>query len=127
MNTVQFSNHAGYRQLKGFRTSAAQIEELWEGLKLSGLHEFDMMLTGYVPGAEQLEVVGKIGQEAKAQRSCFWCMCNCTPKIDRADEEVLDPVMGDRGRLYVSEAVVPVYKSLVSRADMIVPNQFEAE
>jgi len=40
---------------------------------------------------------------------------------------VLDPVMGDQGRLYVSEGVVPVYKSLLSHADMVVPNQFEAE
>jgi pyridoxal/pyridoxine/pyridoxamine kinase len=41
--------------------------------------------------------------------------------------EVLDPVMGDQGRLYVSEGVVPVYKSLLSYADLIVPNQFETE
>jgi len=35
--------------------------------------------------------------------------------------------MGDQGRLYVTEGVVPVYKSLVPHADLIVPNQFEAE
>ena len=40
---------------------------------------------------------------------------------------VLDPVMGDQGRLYVSEGVVPIYRSLISHADMIVPNQFETE
>jgi pyridoxine kinase len=40
---------------------------------------------------------------------------------------VLDPVMGDRGMLYVNEDVVPVYKSLVPHADLIVPNQFETE
>lgn len=40
---------------------------------------------------------------------------------------VLDPVMGDRGRLYVSPDIVPVYKSLLSDADLILPNQFEAE
>lgn len=40
---------------------------------------------------------------------------------------VLDPVMGDQGRIYVNEDVVPAYKSLVSHADLILPNQFEAE
>lgn len=35
--------------------------------------------------------------------------------------------MGDQGRLYVSEDVVPTYKSLIGHADLIVPNQFEAE
>lgn len=40
---------------------------------------------------------------------------------------VLDPVMGDQGRLYVSEDVVPVYRNLLRDADLILPNQFEAE
>ena len=76
LNTVQFSNHAGYHQLKGFRTTAAQIVELFEGLKMSGLlGGFDMMLTGYVPGAEELEAVGRVALEVKGTtaRGCFWC------------------------------------------------------
>lgn len=40
---------------------------------------------------------------------------------------VLDPVMGDEGHLYVQEDVVPVYKNLLRDADLILPNQFEAE
>jgi len=35
--------------------------------------------------------------------------------------------MGDDGRLYVSEDVVPAYKGLLKDADLILPNQFEAE
>ena len=35
--------------------------------------------------------------------------------------------MGDNGRLYVSEDVVPAYKALLQYADLILPNQFEAE
>ncbi|KAF8245977.1 Ribokinase-like protein [Wilcoxina mikolae CBS 423.85] len=114
LNSVQFSNHSGYGQLKGFRTTAQQIVDLFEGMKMSGLLEgFDMMLTGYVPGERELEAVGEIAKEVKeTKRSCFW---------------LLDPVMGDQGKLYVSEGVVPVYKSLVPHADLIVPNQFEAK
>lgn len=35
--------------------------------------------------------------------------------------------MGDQGRLYVTEDVVPAYKRLLREADLILPNQFEAE
>lgn len=114
LNTVQFSNHSGYRQLKGFRTSAQQLADLFAGLKMNGLQQnVDMILTGYVPGEEELVEVGKIARGVKETKgSCFW---------------LLDPVMGDQGRLYVSEGVVPVYKSLLPYADLIVPNQFETE
>lgn len=76
-----------------------------------------MMLSGYVPGAAALEAVGQIGQELKEKAkskpgSFFW---------------VLDPVMGDNGNLYVAADVVPVYRSLVHHADLVLPNQFEAE
>lgn len=35
--------------------------------------------------------------------------------------------MGDEGRLYVNEDVVPAYKGLLMDADLILPNQYEAE
>lgn len=35
--------------------------------------------------------------------------------------------MGDQGRLYVNDDVVPAYKKLIHHADLILPNQFEAE
>ena len=76
-----------------------------------------MMLSGYIPGAPAVEAVGTIAEELKAKSkpkpgSFFW---------------VLDPVMGDNGKLYVAPDVVPAYKKLVHNADLILPNQFEAE
>ncbi|KAI0894846.1 Ribokinase-like protein [Annulohypoxylon nitens] len=119
LNTVQFSNHTGYRQWKGTRVSAQEITDLWDGLKQSYLDDIDMMLSGYVPGAEAVTAVGEIGKELRHKSeeagkpgNFFW---------------VLDPVMGDNGRLYVAETVVPAYKSLLHYADVILPNQFEAE
>ncbi|CAG9970765.1 unnamed protein product [Clonostachys byssicola] len=117
LNTVQFSNHTGYKQWKGSRVTAQEIEDLYEGLKQSYLDDFDMMLSGYIPGAEAVIAVGKIAKELKEKTKetpgkFFW---------------VLDPVMGDNGRIYVAEDVVPAYKSLLSSADLILPNQFEAE
>lgn len=35
--------------------------------------------------------------------------------------------MGDNGELYVAAEVVPIYKSIIPHADIILPNQFEAQ
>lgn len=77
------------------------------------------MLSGYCPSAALVEEVGKIGRELRSNAtskgkpgSFFW---------------VLDPVMGDNGRIYVAEDTVPMYKNLLKDADLILPNQFEAE
>ncbi|KAM0332319.1 hypothetical protein ACHAQA_002595 [Verticillium albo-atrum] len=119
LNTVQFSNHTGYRQWTGTKVTAQEIESLYEGLKNSYLDDFDMMLSGYIPGAEAVAAVGRIGKELREKSSAgsapgsfFW---------------VLDPVMGDNGKLYVAEEVVPAYQALVEYADLVLPNQFEAE
>ncbi|KAI0466480.1 Ribokinase-like protein [Xylaria cf. heliscus] len=117
LNTVQFSNHTGYRRVKGTKLAAQEITDLWDGLKQSHLDSFDMMLSGYVPGAAGVEAVGRIATELKTHAaskpgSFFW---------------VLDPVMGDNGKIYVAEDVVPAYQRLIHHADLILPNQFEAE
>jgi pyridoxine kinase len=76
-----------------------------------------MMLSGYCPSATVVEEVGKIARDIRLKAntrpgSFFWA---------------LDPVMGDNGRLYVPEETVPIYKGLLRDADLILPNQFEAE
>lgn len=43
-----------------------------------------------------------------------------------ASSTVLDPVMGDNGRLYVDPAIPAVYRTLLPHADLILPNAFEA-
>lgn len=35
--------------------------------------------------------------------------------------------MGDHGTLYVSPEIVPLYQHIIQYADVITPNQFEAE
>ncbi|KAJ5106168.1 hypothetical protein N7456_002843 [Penicillium angulare] len=117
LNTVHFSNHTGYRQFKGTRATAQEITDLYQGLCQSNLTDFDVMLSGYAPSAAAVEAVGAIGidlqtKAASKPGSFFW---------------VLDPVMGDQGRLYVNDDVVPAYKKMIQHADLILPNQFEAE
>jgi pyridoxine kinase len=110
-------NHLGYGQAKGTRATAQEITDLYTGLQDSGLSSFQMMLSGYLPGAASVEAVGALARDLKYKAimdpgSFFW---------------VLDPVMGDNGKLYVAEDVPPAYKTLIRDADLILPNQFEAE
>ena len=92
------------------------------------------MLSGYAPSAEAVDAIGSIARDLKLKASTkagsfFWSEC-IFPKSIRSDHLqilVLDPVIGDEGRIYVSEAVVPAYKALLRDADLILPNQFEAE
>jgi len=75
------------------------------------------MLSGYCPSASIVREVGKIARSLRTRSaskpgSFFW---------------VLDPVMGDNGRIYVDEDELPVYRDLLKDADLILPNQFEAE
>ncbi|KAL9074929.1 MAG: hypothetical protein Q9157_004199 [Trypethelium eluteriae] len=116
INTVNFSNHTAYKQFKGRKTPAEEITELYQGLKQSRLNDFDVMLSGYISTAEAVEAVGKIGRDLKFEA--------VAPPNHRV---VLDPVMGDNGSLYVGEDVVPAYKNVIIQADMILPNQYEAE
>lgn len=117
IHTVAYSNHVGYKRFSGRKSTPEEVAELYEGLKDTGLNNFDVMLSGYCPSAELVEQVGKIARERKLQASTkpgsfFW---------------VLDPVMGDNGRMYVAEETLPAYRSLLKDADLILPNQFEAE
>jgi hypothetical protein len=70
-------NHTAYKQVKGTKTSADQILELYEGLRQSNLTNFDILLTGYVPSAEAVRAIGKIGRDVKFNAgtkpgSFFW-------------------------------------------------------
>ena len=53
--------------------------DLYQGLKDSHIDDFDMLLTGYIPGAEGVETVGNIAKEMKvsckpANGRFFWGM-----------------------------------------------------
>ncbi|KAK9453354.1 Ribokinase-like protein [Dipodascopsis uninucleata] len=113
LNTVSFSNHTGYTQWQGERHSAQYIRQIFEGLKMNTLTEYDCVLTGYIPGAEAVAEAGSIVRELRQYNpELIW---------------ILDPVMGDESKLYVSPDVIPVYESLLKDATVITPNQFEAE
>jgi len=100
------------------------VLDLFQGLQNSGIDNFQYLLTGYLPDAATVAAVGSIAEKLKKKDpNIIWS------KFPRWHLLllVLDPVMGDDGHLYVAKEVVPVYKSIVPKADIILPNQYEAE
>jgi hypothetical protein len=70
-------NHTAYKQVKGTKTTAEEMLNLYEGLQQSNLTNFDILLTGYVPSAEAVQAIGKIGRDVKFNAgtkpgSFFW-------------------------------------------------------
>ncbi|CDO69691.1 hypothetical protein BN946_scf184851.g79 [Trametes cinnabarina] len=113
VNTVNFSNHSGYGRFGGPRTSAAELNQILNVMEQNGLLQQDRLLTGYIPGAEATAAVTALAKKLR----------------DRNSELVylLDPVLGDSGRLYVAPEVVPIYRDALPLATIITPNWFEVE
>ncbi|XP_067299490.1 pyridoxal (pyridoxine, vitamin B6) kinase a [Pseudorasbora parva] len=114
INSVQFSNHTGYEHWKGQVMTADELHVLYEGIKLNNTNHYDYVLTGYTRDDSFLEMVVDIVQELKRANPSLVYVC--------------DPVLGDNGAMYVPENLLPIYRNkVVPVADIITPNQFEAE
>uniref|UniRef100_A0A2K5W0Y1 Pyridoxal kinase n=2 Tax=Macaca fascicularis TaxID=9541 RepID=A0A2K5W0Y1_MACFA len=108
----------GYAHWKGQVLNSDELQELYEGLKLNNVNKYDYVLTGYTRDKSFLAMVVDIVRELKQQNPRLVYVC--------------DPVLGDKwdgeGSMYVPEDLLPVYKEkVVPVADIITPNQFEAE
>ncbi|KAI2809716.1 hypothetical protein RDWZM_003093 [Blomia tropicalis] len=115
INSVQFSNHTGYGTWKGQVLNETELRELYDGLKQNGLDRFyTHLLTGYARSPSFLEAMHSVIGEIKSNQSNAIYLC--------------DPVLGDNGRLYVPKELVPIFRDkIIPLADIITPNQFEAE
>lgn len=141
LNTVQLSNHTGYGKIYGQKLASDEIWTQYEGLVNIGMDkEYDSILTGYVPNAQGTQTVGKIAMDIveKRRKAIEEFEKTNNNKSDKGDEKnekprnvswILDPVIGDNGRFYVDEDVIPVYRDILKSGcvDTITPNQFEAE
>lgn len=114
INTVDLSNHTGYRMFRGMRKSACELKEIFCGLIENGFCEYDYVLIGYVGSAECLNTIKEFLDSI---------ITRYRPRI------VIDPVMGDNGKLYVNSACLDQYENIISSMDifLLTPNQFEAE
>lgn len=84
--------------------------ESWEKIGLH--HKFDGIATGYLGSARQIEIVRRFVREFSAEETLV----------------IVDPVMGDHGRLYSAYTVelCTELRKLVALADIITPNLTEA-
>jgi pyridoxine kinase len=116
INTVQFSNHTGYESWTGEVFTAAHLSGVWSGIRALGLvAECEAVLSGYMGSAE---IGGFILQAAGEVRLANPLALYCC-----------DPVMGDYASgFFVDKSLVDfITRKAVPDADIITPNQFEAE
>ena len=112
--TVNFSNHSGYKAMRGPVIPADQVAEVVKGIDERGvLPGIDAVLTGYqgspAIGTVILEAVALVKERNPAALYCA------------------DPVFGDVGRgIYVAEGIAEFMRDEVTpRADIMTPNLFE--
>jgi pyridoxine kinase len=107
--TITLSNHPGHGAPKGFRTQPEDMAQMLAALEaLGALHRLDAVLTGYFASPEQVEEVAKLIARA------------------RPSFVLVDPVIGDHGRLYVPEAIAQAIRThLLPLASCVTPNGFE--
>jgi len=113
VNTVNYSNHSGYGRIGGTKSTADDLNRIFDVMSQNELLRPDRLLTGYIPGAGPLSAVADLARKLKSQNPHLIYL--------------LDPVMGDAGSLYVASDVIPVYRSMLPLASIITPNWFEVE
>ncbi|KAJ0176597.1 hypothetical protein K1T71_007776 [Dendrolimus kikuchii] len=114
INTVQFSTHTAYKHIKGTILENEEMEQLIEGLMLNDVDYYTHFLTGYSRSPDSLKQIAEIIKKLRHRNPNLTYVC--------------DPVMGDNGKMYVPDEILPVYRDIVvPLADIITPNQFEAE
>lgn len=109
--TAVLSTHTGGFSGFTFRDLTDDIEPIvnhWKTLDI----KTDGIYTGYLGSYRQAEIVEKLIDVMKTEKTFT----------------LVDPVMGDSGRLYtgIDEKLVGGMKKLCKRADMVVPNITEA-
>lgn len=113
LNTVQFSNHTGYKLFKGIRFNSQHINDIMNGLQENSFLNQSHILVGYVGDAKSLLVIAEYLEEMRSNLK--------TVKI------LIDPVLGDDGRLYCPQECIQIYRDIARLADTITPNEYEAK
>jgi len=115
VDTVRFSNHPAYGGHRGEVLGARAVRAVLDGVAERGvLGECDAVLSGYLGDPLTADEVG-----------------HAVDAVRNANSEaryMLDPVMGEpRGGLYVRPGIPEAIRDhLLPRADIVVPNVFEA-
>ena len=109
--TAVLSTHTGGFQGYTFRDLTEDIGPFFRHWKKEGL-QFDALYTGYLGSADQIHLVDEFLTAFRTRENLI----------------LVDPVMGDHGKLYslYTPEMALGMKKLCARADVIVPNMTEA-
>ncbi|CAL7961667.1 Pyridoxal kinase PdxY [Gammaproteobacteria bacterium] len=112
VNTVQFSNHTGYGKWQGTIFESAHIRNVIQGIEDLGVTDKCVaILSGYMGSSEICHEVLATVKRFKSRNANILYLC--------------DPVIGNTS-CFVKPEVLHFFKDYL-RADIITPNQFEAE
>lgn len=112
VDTVLLAAHPGYGKWAGGSVPADILAAVLDGvLSLGDAAQISTVISGYLGNAEQVEAIASFLDG--------WRECG-------GGTYVLDPVLGDGGRLYVAPEIASMMiDALMPRADIITPNQYE--
>lgn len=112
VHTVQFSNHTGYGKWTGEIFSADHVRAVVRGIEdLGKAGECRAILSGYMGSREICEAVAEVARHFKTINPALLYLC--------------DPVIGNT-TCFVRPEVLDFFKTELA-ADIITPNQYEAE
>ncbi len=115
VNTVMFSNHPAHGSHTGRVTPAEEVRALVDGLDQRGLlADCTAVLAGYLGHPDTGPVVLDAVRRVRAQNADALFLC--------------DPVIGDKGKVYVADGIADFFAvEGIAAADIVTPNTFEAE
>ena len=113
VDTISLAAHPGYGINAGGSLDQADFTDILQSLNtLNILPKIGSIVTGYLGGAGQVAPIEAIIKSWQAARP--------------DGRYILDPVLGDGGRLYVDAAIVATMQQrLLPLAHIVTPNQFE--
>lgn len=109
--TVLLGRHPGWGTPGGGPVETERLADMWAGIKAQDLR-LDAVMTGYMASPEQVQLAAHIIEDVKT----------ANPNA----LTIVDPVMGDHGRLYISEDTAnAIALTLLPLADICTPNLWE--
>lgn len=115
LNSCSLTNHTGYKGgAPGVRLTGEDLTAAIEGLDRNGLlSSVTHLLTGFIGTASFLEAVTDAVGKLRA-------------RVETPLTYICDPVLGDRGKLYVPTQLIDIYRDRVlALATVVTPNVFE--
>lgn len=119
VDTILLAAHPGYGRRAGGAVPAAILGDVLDGLAtLTELSAMGTVISGYLGNADQIDAIAGFIDG--------WKQSSGQSAADAARRYILDPVLGDGGRLYVApDLAEAMITELLPRADIITPNCYE--